>query len=61
MTDPAIARAKLEIAGDQALIRSLTSDELPGGPPRSAETRKRIASLDRLIAANKAMLDRLSD
>ena len=59
MTDPAVVRAKLEIASDQALIKKLTSDELMCGLPRSSETRARIASLQRLIAANKALLERL--
>ena len=59
MTDPAVLRAKIEIASDQALIKKLTSEELLSGLPRSRETRARIASLQRLIAANKALLGRL--
>ena len=59
MVDPAIARARLEIASDQALIRELASDEVIGGPPLSSQTRARITALKRLIAANRTLLERL--
>ena len=61
MVDPAIARARLEIASDQALIRKLASDEVIGGPTLSSQTRDRITALKRLIAANRTLLERLND
>jgi len=61
MIDPAIARARLEIASDQALIKKLSSDEVKGGLPLGSQTRSRIAALKRLIAANRALLERLND
>jgi len=59
MADPAISRAKIEIASDEALIKRLMSEELQSGLPRSAKARARFAALDRLIAANRALLERL--
>ena len=59
MIDPAIARANIEIASDQALIKKLTSEVSQSGCPMSSQTRGRIASLQRLIAANRALLERL--
>jgi hypothetical protein len=60
MTDPVIARARIEIASDRALIKKLKAEELLSGLPRSAETQARMAALDRLIAANRALLVRLN-
>jgi len=60
MIDPALARARIEIACDRALIKKLTTDEAEGGPSPNAKTRARVASLQRLIAANKALLQRLT-
>ena len=59
MIDPIIARAKIEIASDQALIRKLTSDDAKPGVLADPKTKARIASLKRLIAANRALLERL--
>lgn len=57
--DPAIARARIEIASDRALLKKLAATELAEGLPRSAETQARINSLLRLIAANEKRLVRM--
>lgn len=59
MIDPAVARARLEIAGDLALIKKLISDASEVNLPPGLKSQARIASLKRLIAANKALLVRL--
>lgn len=58
MIDPTIARARIEIASDRALLRKLAASDSPGDFPRSPEVRTRIASLLRLIAANEKFLAR---
>lgn len=58
--DPTIARARIEIAGDRALLKELTDLGELNRRLQSKETKARIASLLRLITANEKLIDRIN-
>jgi len=57
--DPRICRARLEIAGDRALLKQLTEPETRDGVPRSKVVQARMNALARLITANERLIERL--
>ena len=59
--DPRICRARLEIAGDRALLKQLTEPGTSDGVPPSKPVQARVKSLVRLITANERLIERLKD
>jgi hypothetical protein len=59
--DPRIARARIEISSDQALVRQLTEADGHDGVPPSKVVQARVNALHRLITANERLIEQLSN
>lgn len=59
--DPRICRARIEIAGDRALLKQLTEPGTSDGVPPSKPVQARMNALVRLITANERLIERLKD
>ena len=57
--DPTLARARIEITRDRALLRQLTEAEARDGVSRSKAAQARMNALLRLIMANERLIERL--